>query len=136
MGAAGDGKRSLPACRRALGPDHLITQLAATALALALVASGEAEPARDLGQDTLRRCRRALGPDHLVSLWAAGALTGALVGSGEVEQARALGQDTLEHCRRVLAPDHPITRYLTEVAEISRPVPDHDAATGHPDQPR
>ena len=33
-------------------------------LSIALNVLGEAEPARDLGEDTLRRCRRVLGPDH------------------------------------------------------------------------
>jgi len=34
---------------------------------LALIQVGDAEPARDLGQDTLRRCRRAFGPDHPIT---------------------------------------------------------------------
>ena len=28
---------------------------------------GDAEPARNLGQDTLQRCRRAFGPDHPIT---------------------------------------------------------------------
>jgi hypothetical protein len=50
----------------------------ATALTLALVWVGEAEPARALGEDTVQRCRRALGPDHPITLWVATGLTLAL----------------------------------------------------------
>ena len=57
-----------------LGPDHPTTLLAAAALTVALLWSGEAEPARALGEDTLQRCRRVLGPDHPITLLAAAAL--------------------------------------------------------------
>jgi hypothetical protein len=70
------GEDTLRRCRRMLGPDHLITLLAAGGLTLALVAMGEAEPARALGEDTLRRCRRTLGPDHLITLYLTQALNG------------------------------------------------------------
>ena len=45
---------------------------------LALAQSGEAEPARALGEDTLQRARRVLGPDHVIVLSTVAALTHAL----------------------------------------------------------
>jgi Tetratricopeptide repeat len=71
-----------------LGPDHLFTLLAATALTLALVAVGEVEPARALGEDTLQRSRRVLGPGHPVTLY----LTQA-VSSGQLHLDDDAAQD-------------------------------------------
>jgi len=50
-----------------LGPDHLITLLAATALTESLVQLGEAQSARVLGEDTLQRSRRVFGPDSPIT---------------------------------------------------------------------
>jgi hypothetical protein len=118
------------------GPDHVTTLWAAAALTAALAQLSQAEPARELGEDTLQRCRRALGPDHLLSLWTAAALNLALNRLGEVKPARALGRDTLQRSRRVLGPDHPITRYLARVAVTDHPSLGDDAAADNPSPPR
>ena len=47
----------------------MTTLNAAAVLTLALVALGDAEPARALGEDTVERCRRVLGPEHPVTLF-------------------------------------------------------------------
>jgi hypothetical protein len=87
-------------------------------LSIALNVLGEAEPARDMGEDTLRRCRRVLGPDHPTTLWAAAVQTLALVSLGEAEQARTLGEDTMQRSRRTRGPDHATT--LTAAAALTR----------------
>jgi hypothetical protein len=56
-------------CRRAFGPDHAITLMAAVTLTGALLQRSDAESARTLGEDTLQRSRRALGPDHPITLY-------------------------------------------------------------------
>jgi hypothetical protein len=43
--------------------------LAAGALAVALLRSGEAEAAQSLAYDTLQRCRRVFGPEHPMTLY-------------------------------------------------------------------
>jgi hypothetical protein len=78
-----------------LGPDHVITLLAAAALIDAMNQLGDAKPARALRQDTLQRCRRVLGPDNPITLY----LTQA-ASSGQL----LLGEDAAE--------DHPPNRPL------------------------
>jgi tetratricopeptide repeat protein len=119
-----------------LGPDHPTTLGATTALTLALVQLGEADPARTLAEDTLRRSRRVLGPDHPITLIVAATLTDALVRLGEAEPARALAEDTLRRCRRTLGPDHLIARYLAWVAVTDLHLLSDDAAADDPSPPR
>jgi len=72
LGGPGLWARTLwTAAARVLGPDHTTTLVAAAGLTDALVQSGEAEPARALGEDTLPRCRRVLGPRHPITLYVA-----------------------------------------------------------------
>jgi len=59
-----------------LGPDHLTTLWAATALTGALGRLGEAEPARALGEGTLWRCRRVLGSGHPITQYLTQAASG------------------------------------------------------------
>jgi len=65
------GQDTLQRCRRVLGPDHLITLWAATALTAALFGLGEVNAAHGLSEDTLQRCRRVLGPDHSITRYLA-----------------------------------------------------------------
>ena len=62
------GQDTLQRSRRVLGPDHPITLLEASGLALVRDQLGEAEPARALAQDTLQRCHRLFGPTYPITL--------------------------------------------------------------------
>jgi hypothetical protein len=95
--------------RRTLGSDHPDTLSAAVTLSFALTQLDQAEPARQLGEDTVKRARRVLGRNHPTTLFAAATQAGALCRLADLTASRALTKHTLQQSRRALGPDHPTT---------------------------
>jgi hypothetical protein len=92
----------------------------ANGLASDLHALGEAEAARQLGEDTLIRARRVLGDESHFTMDTANILATAFLAVGEVEAARQLSEDTLARARRVFGDNHPRTRKAADNLAAAR----------------
>ncbi|BEL06255.1 hypothetical protein Q0Z83_044460 [Actinoplanes sichuanensis] len=86
-------------------PDHPMTHVCATNLAIAYRQSGNVAGARELNRAALDRLTVLLGPDHPYTLCCATNLANDLAAAGEVNEALRMSGEVLERSRRVRGAD-------------------------------
>jgi hypothetical protein len=132
-------------------PEHPMTAVCATNLAITYRQSGRVADARALNSAALERLTDLLGPNHPYTLCCATNLANDVAAAGEVNAARGMSGDILERSRVVRGADQPYSlacavnhaidllatgdqagsRLLTEAVNAMLRLPDF--GEGHPD---
>ncbi|KAF7170283.1 hypothetical protein CNMCM5623_002744 [Aspergillus felis] len=104
--------------KQVLGPEHPLTLLSMTNLALTYLYLGQQKEAEELQVQIIEMHKKVLGPEHPITLMSMSHLATIYMGQRRWKEAEELRVEVMKMCKEVLGPEHPNT--LLSMVDLAR----------------